>query len=129
MAKTCSKKWSSELIIKFLEAYEQYPCLWNYKLPSYKDRNKRDEALKKIIEVMSDSVTDLDVNIVKAKMRSVRNAYTLEHHKVLKSYKSGTSTDAIYRPTVSWFSIAYRFLRGIVKTRDTKNTLVSVCLY
>ncbi|XP_053998219.1 uncharacterized protein LOC128886948 isoform X2 [Hylaeus anthracinus] len=117
MTKT-SKKWSSERIIKFLEAYEQYPCLWNHKLPSYKDKSKRDEALRKIVEVMSDP--ELNVNSAKAKIRSIRNAYTLEHHKVLKSYKNGISGD-IYKPTVCWFSVADRFLKGIVETRDTKN--------
>lgn len=109
----------------FLEAYEQYPCLWNHKLPSYKDRNKRDEALRKIVEVMSEVVCDFDVNTAKAKIRSIRNAYLLEHHKVLKSYKSGMSTDALYKPTVGWYHVADRFLKGIVETRETKNNMVS----
>lgn len=121
-----SKKWSTDEIKKFLEVYEEFPCLWNYKIPSYKDRNQRDTALRKIVEVMSDTVKDFDVNAAKAKIRSIRNAYTLEHHKVLASYKSGTSTDAIYKPTVGWYDVADRFLKGIVETRKTKNTLVSV---
>lgn len=121
-----SKKWSSANIIKFLEAYERTPCLWNHKLSIYRDRNQRNEALRKIVEVMSDSVNNFDVTSAKAKIRSIRNAYILERHKVLKSYKSGTSTEAIYKPTVSWFSVANRFLKGIVETRDAKNALVSV---
>lgn len=120
-----SKKWPTEHIIKLLEVYEEHPCLWNHKALCYKDRNKRDNALRKIVEVMSEFVSDFDITAAKCKLRSIRNAYVLEHHKVLKSYKSGTSTDAIYKPTVGWFSVADRFLKGIVKTRETHNNLVS----
>jgi hypothetical protein len=80
--------------------------------------------LRRIVEVMSDSVFGFDEVAAKAKIRSIRNAYTLERHKVLNSYKSGTG--AIYKPTVGWFSVANRFLNGIVETRDAKSTLVSV---
>lgn len=123
-----AKKWSIEAIIKFLEAYEQYPCLWNNKLSDYKDRNKRDEALRRIVRIMSDSVSNFDVNSAKAKIRSIRNAYTLEHNKVLKSHKTGSSTNDLYTPTLGWYSVADRFLNAIVETRETKNTLVSINL-
>ena len=79
---------SPKKIIKFLEAYEQHPCLWNNKISDYKDRNERDEALRRIVGVMSDSLSNFDVNSAKAKIRSIRNAYTLEHNKVLKSHKT-----------------------------------------
>lgn len=119
-----SKKWTTDVTIKFLKAYEQHPCLWNNKLVIYKDRNKRNEALNKIVEIMSDSVGDFDVNCAKAKIRSIRNAYILENHKVLQSYKSGTGI--IYKPTVRWWPVANRFLKRFVEIRCTNTISVSI---
>ncbi|CAH1959205.1 unnamed protein product [Acanthoscelides obtectus] len=48
-----SRKWSTDDINTFLSVYEEHPCLWNYKVLSFKDRIQRDAALKKIVEVIS----------------------------------------------------------------------------
>ncbi|KAL1506694.1 hypothetical protein ABEB36_006010 [Hypothenemus hampei] len=115
-----TKKWSTATIIEFLGLYKKYPCLWDYKHPSYKDKNQRNDALRRIVEVMSETVRGFDVNGARAKIRSIRNAYTLEQHKIINSYQSGASLDAIYTPTVGWFSVADEFLRDIVETRNTR---------
>lgn len=119
------KKWSNDKTTKFLELYEQYPCLWDHSCKMYKDREKRDCALKNIVKAMKNIMPDFDVQSVKSKIRSIRNAYTLEVHKVNKSRKSGASADKIYKPTVPWFSTADRFLRHVVEIRDTKDKWVS----
>jgi hypothetical protein len=91
----------------------------------YKDREKRDCALKNIVKAMKNIMPDFDVQSVKSKIRSIRNAYTLEVHKVNKSRKSGATADKFYKPTVPWFSTADRFLRHVVEIRDTKDKWVS----
>ncbi|XP_047101262.1 uncharacterized protein LOC124720048 [Schistocerca piceifrons] len=116
-----TRKWPSYLVIHFLELYEQRPCLWDHKSPLYKNRNLREEALQEIVEAMSEYVRNFDVNMAKAKIRSLRNAYMLELHKVWRSNRNAESPDDIYTPTVPWFPIADRFLKYVVETREPRS--------
>lgn len=116
-----TRKWPSYLVIHFLELYEQRPCLWDHKSPLYKNRSLREEALQEIVEAMSEYVRNFDVNMAKAKIRSLRNAYMLELHKVWRSNRNAESPDDIYTPTVPWFPIADRFLKYVVETREPRS--------
>jgi len=65
---------------------------------------------------------------VKEKIRSLRNAYTLEFAKIQKSKKSGAGVDDIYKLNVKWFPIAHRILHQIVQTRDSQSTEINVSI-
>ena len=39
-----SEKWNTEEIMKFLDKYEEFECLWNIRHTDYMNRNKRDVA-------------------------------------------------------------------------------------
>ncbi|XP_047004066.1 uncharacterized protein LOC124622417 [Schistocerca americana] len=117
------KKWSTVTIVHFLELYEERPCLWNHKYESYKDRNMREHALLEIVNYMRKIVPDCNLALVKAKIRSIRNAYINEYNKILKSRKNGASADDVYKPTVGWYATADRFLKYVVETREAKDTL------
>lgn len=65
---------------------------------------------------------------MKAKIRSLRNAYTLDMYKIQKSKKSGAGVDDIYKPNVKWFPIAHRILHQVVQTRDSQSTEINVSI-
>ena len=54
---------------------------------------------------MRTDLPEFDENVARAKIRSIRNAYTLEKHKIFKSISTGMSADDVYKPTVAWFSV------------------------
>ncbi|VEN49101.1 unnamed protein product [Callosobruchus maculatus] len=112
------KKWPAELTIKFLEGYESYPSLWDVHSASYKNKGSREEAYQKLKELMD--IKGFGIADVKAKIRSIRNAYALEIMKMKKSQHSGAGADAVYKPKVAWFGVADRILRHVIQIRETQ---------
>lgn len=65
---------SSFDVIKFLESYQQHPCLWDKSLPEYKDRSRRDQAEDELLKI-----TGLEnIKALRSKVRSIRGAYNNE---------------------------------------------------
>lgn len=115
-----NKKWNCDQIIKFLEIYEQLPCLWDVHSISYKNREERVSAYEKLSNEMG--IEGFTAKDAKSKIRSLRNAYTLEPNKISRSKKSGAGTDDVYKPKVPWFAVADRILHEVVKIRDSEST-------
>lgn len=111
------KKWKSETIIQFLELYEQVPCLWEVHSGMYKNKDARENGYLQIARLMN--IEGFGSSDVKAKIRSIRNTYTLKLGKIEKSKKSGAGTDNLYRPKLPWFKTADRILHHVVQIRDT----------
>lgn len=45
-------KWDTEETVTFIEEYHRHDCLWDPKNPLYKNRDAREAAYRKLIEVM-----------------------------------------------------------------------------
>jgi hypothetical protein len=56
---------------------------------------------------------------VKTKIRSIRNAYSLELIKIAKSRKNANSDEEVYQPRVAWFPVADRFLRDVINLKGS----------
>ncbi|XP_075229672.1 uncharacterized protein LOC142329171 isoform X2 [Lycorma delicatula] len=123
MSNVKMKKWSSSMICDFVEVYEQFPVLWDSTNVDYKNKVIREESYRKMVDILSINFRNIDVVVVKAKIRSIRNAYTLELHKILKSQRNGAYGDKVYTPLVPWFPAADRFLRQVVAPRSTQYIL------
>lgn len=104
------------MTIKFLEAYERNSCLWDVCSPNYKNKEVRENAYENLSRVMN--IEGFDVATVKAKIRSIRNAYALERGKVI----SAKNKDEVYEPKLAWFSVADRILRKVVRTKSLYQT-------
>ncbi|RZF34359.1 hypothetical protein LSTR_LSTR008898 [Laodelphax striatellus] len=115
-----SKRWSGERIIKFLELYEQHPCLWNVHSSLYTNRKLREAAYENMAKSMR--IEGFTARDVIAKIRSIRNVYTLELNKILKSKKSGAGLDDVYKPKLQWFATADRILHSVVQIKDRQST-------
>ena len=113
-------------IFEFLELYESFPCLWNPKDVRYKDNNYRTSALTLIVEKMG---LNVGIDQLKTKIKNVRTTYNREFNKVIRSKKSGTGTEDVYKPQLAWFKVADKFLRTVVEGRISKNNMVNGLLF
>lgn len=112
---------SSFNITKFLESYQQYPCLWDKSLPEYKDRLKRDQAEDNLLNITGLS----DKKSLRSKIRSIRGAYNNELRKVKKSMVTGSGSDEVYKPKLQWYNYANTFLaKNTDNEPETKTNMV-----
>lgn len=111
-------RWKPAEIDRFLELYELFPCLWNYKVPEYKDRNAKEYAWGEIVKLMQKK--DLTVKKCKDKIRVLRNTYSNELMKIQKSKSSGKGLDDVYTPTLRWFSTMDRIVGQVVQIRGSQ---------
>ena len=81
--------WDDEEIEKLLDLYEEHPCLWDIRDPSYQKREVKERALAEIGETL-----EIESSVIKAKWNSLRAQYGRECAKENKN--SGQSTDELY---------------------------------
>lgn len=111
--------FSDEKIFILLDLYQKNECLWDVKSPDYKNAIKRKSALSNIAENLN-----LDQELVKKKIASIRATYLLEKKKIADSQRTGSSTGDVYIPTVSWFD-HMKFLDDVIIPRKTVANLDS----
>jgi hypothetical protein len=118
-----SDKWSNDDILAFLDVYKEYEVLWNAESDEYRNRNARNEGIKKLLEEMC--VEGLTADCDRKKIKLNKTVYSQELNKIIKSKKSGTGTNDLYKPKLVWFEKADSFLRSVIATRLSKSNLVS----
>lgn len=94
-------------VLKFLESYQQHPCLWDKSLPEYKDRLRRNQAEEELLRISGLE----NIKALRSKVRSIRGAYNNELRKVKKSMITGSGLDQLYKPKFQWYTYANTFLR------------------
>ena len=79
------EQWSRPTLVHLIELYRQHSCLWNVKLDTYKDRNKRAAALQIISEEMKKVGVSVTANETKKKIDILRGQQRREMRKKRKS--------------------------------------------
>lgn len=121
-----SVKWDGNKIISFLNVYEKYDILWNIKLKDHMNKSRRDTAFERLLKELQESgFENIDMNILKTKIKTIKTVYRQEVNKIVKSKKSGSGTDDLYKPKLMWFARADSFLQSMVINRETTNNMVS----
>ena len=95
--------WSKALTSTLIGLYRKNPCLWNVKLNSYKNRDKRITALMAIAAEMREHGTSVTTDDIKKKIDTLRNQFRRESKKVKHSQKSGAGSEDIYVPKLWCF--------------------------
>lgn len=108
-------------ILKFLEEYERFPCLWKKNSPDFKNRVKRDNAEESLLPLSGLS----SIKELRQKIRSIRCTYNQEVFKMKKSTGTGAGASDVYKPKLVWFSLADSFLRQNLQENDSESNLVS----
>jgi len=95
-----SSEWSKELLIDFINCYKQNNCLWQLKSKDYTNRNLKNRAYARLVELVQPHFPSANTDFVKSKIQNLRNAFRKEMKKVEASKRSSRSTDEIYEPTL-----------------------------
>lgn len=123
-------EWTNEIVIEFLDLYEQEPIIWNPVNEEHKDRNKVYDAWKRI---QSNFSIECSLKELKKKKENLMATYRKLSAKVKKTSKTGSATFQVYKP--EWFAYEKMasFLNVIYVPRTTKATetevSVNLCLF
>ncbi|KAL7644892.1 UNVERIFIED_CONTAM: hypothetical protein RMT77_004709 [Armadillidium vulgare] len=98
--------WSNELVLQFLDLYENEPILWNPSHYQHKNREEIYDAWKRIRENMN---VDFSVYELKKKKDSLMAAYRTIVNKQKEKNKNG---DEEYKPIWFAFEKMASFLKG-----------------
>lgn len=121
-------KWTGNEIISFLNIFQNYPCLWDVSSKDYLNRNLKDASYTNLLEDLLSADIPCTVESLKKKIKSLRDTYRKELHKIQKSKKSGAATSEVYKPKLVWFSAAEVFWHGAVTGRESFSNLVSTTI-
>ncbi|KAJ8946647.1 hypothetical protein NQ314_008819 [Rhamnusium bicolor] len=109
-----------ELLEDLIEAYRNEPCLWQTKMKEYHDRNKKDAAYRRLLEIYKSIDAKATRDIVVKKINNMRTSYKKELNKIKASEKSGAGSDEIYTPKL-WYFKLFTFLNE----QETPKTSIS----
>lgn len=100
MSASANIKWDVETTIKFIQLYKLHQCLWDFKSPEYKMKQKRDAAYNSIANEMN--ITGFGTLEVKNKIKNLRSTYQQENKKIHESKKSGAGLTNVYTSNIKW---------------------------
>ncbi|VVC86422.1 uncharacterized protein LOC126971007 [Leptidea sinapis] len=116
-------KWSEDLTIQMIIEYEKREYLWNPVSEHYKNKKVREQGYVEIINTLN--LVDVTVKELKNKIKNIRSSYSVELKKIRAARKAGAHA---YRPSVTWFEHADRFLRAIVTPSSIDNSLLEIAM-
>lgn len=108
--------FSEAEMLKLTEIYKDYDCLWNVTHSLYNNRAARRNAYKQILKKLN--IPNLTVKDIPNKIKNLRSSYYQEIKRIRSSVRSGASKDSVYKPRVSWFTIADGFLSAFRYERN-----------
>ncbi|XP_073963021.1 uncharacterized protein [Choristoneura fumiferana] len=98
-----------EIEKEFILAFESLPELWDKTHTFYINKYKRNDALRKLLNIYIKIKPGATIEDVKKKKNVLRSNYRRELKKIISSRRSGSSTDDLYRPK-SWTFEYLKFL-------------------
>ncbi|PIO10883.1 hypothetical protein AB205_0002490, partial [Aquarana catesbeiana] len=108
----------------FIDKYRELPCLWQVRHPHNNNKQKRQAALEKLLELVMPVVPTATFPYLKTKIGGLRSTYLRERKKVTDSQRSGAAADDIYVPRL-WYYERLRFLSDLTEVREPLSTLPS----
>ena len=112
---------TKENVLSLIKKYSEYPCLWNCKLQEYKNRLTREDAYKKI----ASELPQFTIEMVKAKIQTLRGQYRKQLSLIKKSAKSGAGSDEIFKPTLWCFDQLNFLIDDVICETVSSLSLVS----
>lgn len=96
---------STSFLSEFINVYRQVPCLWKIKSKSYSNRQEKNRAYEKLLELYKSVNKNATTDTVKKKINNLRSAFRKELKKVRQSKRSGEGSENIYVPTLWYFNL------------------------
>ena len=116
------REWTDDETFKLIDLWSNHECLFNTKSPNYANKDRRNLALDKIVQDLSDFENPPTRSQIQLKITRLRNYYGGENNKVEKSKTSGGSLESVYSPSWKFFD-ALEFLRDNLVARPSKSNL------
>nr|CAI5819987.1 unnamed protein product [Callosobruchus analis] len=108
-------EWNNDNVLELINAYRVRPVLWNSLDPSYKNKNKKEDAWRELADMLTTDTAE-----IKKKMQSLLASFRREKQKLKTT--SGMGSEEIY--DTKWFAFkSLLFLKDKnqpVKTQDTE---------
>ncbi|KAL4718422.1 hypothetical protein ACJJTC_016043 [Scirpophaga incertulas] len=117
-----SQKLSDSEMTYLVELYRENEVLWNVTHKSYRNRDARDNAYERIRDSLN-ITPSLSLQDISKKIKNLRSTYIKERKKIDASFRSGASTQSVYKPKMPWFEIADGFLRTYTSKRHTNTNM------
>ncbi|XP_054259608.1 uncharacterized protein LOC128984325 [Macrosteles quadrilineatus] len=118
-----SVKWSSDQLVTFLEIYRKHECLWDIRSPEYLKRDSKQQAFAKLLDELRLNGIIVTEDVLKKKIKNLRDAYRNELIKVKKSKKSGAGASEVYKPKLVWFVAADAFWNSVLSGRQSSSSM------
>ncbi|XP_057654170.1 uncharacterized protein LOC130892669 [Diorhabda carinulata] len=106
----------------FIHTFESMPELWSSTDPNYMKKNKRMEALNKLLPLYKKIKPNAEISDVRKKINTLRSNFRKELKKIESSKRSGCGTEDIYTPS-SWVFYALQFLDKIEQPFETHSSI------
>ncbi|XP_045492533.1 uncharacterized protein LOC123704129 [Colias croceus] len=91
-----------DIIIKLLEVYKDFPCLWDLTNKDYANRDARNQAYIIMLELLKKIDSGATLKTLKNKLDNMRTSYRRERKKVEASKTSGAGNDEVHTPSL-WY--------------------------
>ncbi|XP_035918698.1 uncharacterized protein LOC118516980 [Anopheles stephensi] len=98
------------LISDLIEAYKNYPCLWDKSNANFKNLHVKQTAYGELLEVVQLHAPDASIDSVKKKILNLKKSFQVEQNKILKSARSGAGSGEVYVPKL-WYYEQMLFLK------------------
>jgi ribosome recycling factor len=73
--------------------------LWNVEIDAYRNRNARNDGIKKLLKELC--MQGLTADCVRKKNKKIKTVYSKELNKIMKSKKSGAGANDLYKPKLT----------------------------
>lgn len=110
-------EWTNEFTLRFLEAYQAEPVLWDPKHKFHKDKKKVNDAWFRLSVALETAVA-----VLKKKKDSLMATFRGHLRKKKASIKSGAGFDEVYKPIWFAFETMDAFLGAVYECNATINT-------
>ncbi|CAG9585596.1 unnamed protein product [Danaus chrysippus] len=109
-------RFSESQMLRLVEVYRDYECLWNMWSDLYKNREARQIAYMEIYRRLN--IPGLELKDIPKKIKNLRSSYCQELKRMENSIRQGNTGESLYEPRVSWFSLAESYLKPFIKRHE-----------
>ena len=127
-SKVVVPRWSSEMIRAFLHVLSNYRLLWDYDHPDKTNKHKKLDCHKDLLTDLNNRNFNVpNVDILKRKIKSLRDSFARELHREEASLPSGSEAPKEpFEPCIDWYYDAKPIWKKSVRGRSSSSNLVSI---
>ncbi|XP_055908582.1 uncharacterized protein K02A2.6-like [Eupeodes corollae] len=120
--KMSSEIWTGESTLDLITFFEMHPNLYNPCHKDYIDRVKRCDSLQSIVDSLLPTMSNVNIELIKRKIHTLKNQFSREFREIQKSKKSGAGLEDILEPKL-WCFDQLLFLKTFCQTKTSVSNI------